>query len=138
MAAVTICSDFGPLKIKSLTISIVFPSICHEVTQRDVKRGKALRVSPSRLPQTRPSADATSRRCRRGPTPAGPLRKHQAHGAPLTSQPPLALGTTTRVAAPACALSHREDPQGLAGGAGRTPGAGFPRGEHRGSRHHFI
>lgn len=59
---------------------------------------------------------------RRGPTPAGPLGKHQAHGAPLTSQPPLALGTTTRIAAPACALSHREDPRGLAGGAGRTPG----------------
>ena len=31
MAAVTICSDFGTKKIKSLTVSIVSPSICHEV-----------------------------------------------------------------------------------------------------------
>ena len=31
MAAVTICSDFGAPKIKSLTVSIVLPSICHEV-----------------------------------------------------------------------------------------------------------
>ena len=33
MAAVTICSDFGaPLpQIKSVTVSIVFPFICHEV-----------------------------------------------------------------------------------------------------------
>ena len=31
MAAVTICSDFGAHKIKSVTISIVSPSICHEV-----------------------------------------------------------------------------------------------------------
>ena len=32
MAAVTICSDFGaPQKIKSLTVSFVSPSICHEV-----------------------------------------------------------------------------------------------------------
>ena len=31
MAAVTICSDFGAQKIKSATVSTVFPSICHEV-----------------------------------------------------------------------------------------------------------
>ena len=36
MAAVTICSDFGALppphrQIQSVTVSIVFPSICHEV-----------------------------------------------------------------------------------------------------------
>ena len=31
MAAVTICSAFGAQNIKSLTVSIVFPSICHEV-----------------------------------------------------------------------------------------------------------
>ena len=32
MAAVTICSDFGaPKNIKSLTVSTVSPSICHEV-----------------------------------------------------------------------------------------------------------
>ena len=30
MAAVTICSDFGAQKIKSLSASIVFTSICHE------------------------------------------------------------------------------------------------------------
>ena len=36
MASVTICSDFGaPLKIKSLTISIVSPPICHEVMELD-------------------------------------------------------------------------------------------------------
>ena len=29
MAAVTICSDFGAPKIKSVTVSIVSPSICH-------------------------------------------------------------------------------------------------------------
>ena len=31
MAALTIYSDFGAQKIKSVTVSIVFPSICHEV-----------------------------------------------------------------------------------------------------------
>ena len=31
MATVTICSDFGAQKIKSATVSIVSPSICHEV-----------------------------------------------------------------------------------------------------------
>ena len=37
MAAVTICSDFGapPKKIKSLAISIAFPSIRHEVMGLD-------------------------------------------------------------------------------------------------------
>ena len=36
MAAVTICSDFGAQKIKSVTVSIVSPSICHEVMGPDV------------------------------------------------------------------------------------------------------
>ena len=31
MAAVTICSDSGAKKIKSVTVSTVSPSICHEV-----------------------------------------------------------------------------------------------------------
>ena len=33
MAAVNVCSDFGAPspEIKSVTVSIVFPSICHEV-----------------------------------------------------------------------------------------------------------
>ena len=35
MVAVTICSDFGAPKIKSLTVSIVPPSICHEVMGPD-------------------------------------------------------------------------------------------------------
>ena len=35
MAAVTICSDFGAKKKKSLTISIVSPSICHEMMGLD-------------------------------------------------------------------------------------------------------
>ena len=35
MAAVTICSDFGAPKIKSDTVSTVFPSICHEVMGPD-------------------------------------------------------------------------------------------------------
>ena len=35
MAAVTICSDFGAKKFKSLTVSIVSPSICHEVMWPD-------------------------------------------------------------------------------------------------------
>ena len=34
MAVVTICSDFGAL-INSVTVSIVFPSICHEVMGLD-------------------------------------------------------------------------------------------------------
>ena len=34
LAAVTICSDFGK-KIKSVTVSIVSPSICHEVMGPD-------------------------------------------------------------------------------------------------------
>ena len=35
MAAVTICSDFGAPKIKSVTASIVSPSICLEVVELD-------------------------------------------------------------------------------------------------------
>ena len=35
MAAVTICSDFGAPKIKSVTVSIVSLSICHEVMGLD-------------------------------------------------------------------------------------------------------
>ena len=35
MAAVTVCSDFEPPKIKSVTVSIVSPSICHEVMGPD-------------------------------------------------------------------------------------------------------
>ena len=35
MAAITICSDFGPEKIKSDTVSIVSPSISHEVMGPD-------------------------------------------------------------------------------------------------------
>ena len=35
MAALTICSDFGAPKIKSVTTSIVFPLICHEVMGPD-------------------------------------------------------------------------------------------------------
>ena len=35
MAAITICSDFGALKIKSDTASTVSPSICHEVMGQD-------------------------------------------------------------------------------------------------------
>ena len=34
-SAVTICSDFGDLKIKSDTVSTVSPSICHEVMGTD-------------------------------------------------------------------------------------------------------
>ena len=37
MAVVTICSDPGAPQIKSLTISIVSPSICHEVMGLDAK-----------------------------------------------------------------------------------------------------
>ena len=40
MAGVTIFSDFGAPKIKSLTVSIIFPSICHEVMGPDVMRPK--------------------------------------------------------------------------------------------------
>ena len=36
MAAVNICSDFGAQENKSITISIVFLSICHEVKRLDV------------------------------------------------------------------------------------------------------
>ena len=35
MAAVTICSDFGAPKVKSVTVSIVSPSICHKVMGLD-------------------------------------------------------------------------------------------------------
>ena len=35
MTAVTICSDFGAKKIKSVTVSIVSPSIFHEVVGPD-------------------------------------------------------------------------------------------------------
>ena len=35
VAAITICSDLDPKKIKSLTVSVVSPSICHEVMGLD-------------------------------------------------------------------------------------------------------
>ena len=35
MAVVTICSDFGAQKVKSLSVSVVSPSICHEVMGPD-------------------------------------------------------------------------------------------------------
>ena len=35
MAAITICSDFGAPQNKSVTVSIVSPSICHEVMGPD-------------------------------------------------------------------------------------------------------
>ena len=35
MAAVTICNNLKPKKIKSVTVSIVSPSICHEVMGLD-------------------------------------------------------------------------------------------------------
>ena len=35
LSAVTIRSDFEPYKIKSVTVSIVSPSICHEVMGLD-------------------------------------------------------------------------------------------------------
>ena len=35
MAAFTICGDFGAQEIKSVTVSIVSPSICHEVMGLD-------------------------------------------------------------------------------------------------------
>ena len=38
MASITICSDFGAPKIKSVTVSIFSPSICHEVMGPDGRR----------------------------------------------------------------------------------------------------
>ena len=35
MAAITICSELEPKKIKSLTVSIVSPSIYHDVMELD-------------------------------------------------------------------------------------------------------
>ena len=35
MAAITICSDFGDQKIKSVTVYVVSPSICHKVMASD-------------------------------------------------------------------------------------------------------
>ena len=35
MSAVTMCSEMEPNKIKSVTVSIVCPSICHEVMGLD-------------------------------------------------------------------------------------------------------
>ena len=35
MAAVAICSDFGAQENKCVTVSIVFPSICHEMMRPD-------------------------------------------------------------------------------------------------------
>ena len=37
MAAVTICSDFGAQEKKSVSVSIVSPSICHEMMEPDAK-----------------------------------------------------------------------------------------------------
>ena len=54
MAAVTICSDFGaPPKIKSVTVSIASPSICHEVM------GHSFLVTAIILPQIYSSKQPT-------------------------------------------------------------------------------
>ena len=37
MAAVTLCSDFRDPKIKSLTVSIVSPSLSHEVMKPNAR-----------------------------------------------------------------------------------------------------
>ena len=53
MAAVTICSDFGaPPKIKSLTVSIVFPSICHEI-KRHLLLGRKAMTNPHSVLKSR-------------------------------------------------------------------------------------
>ena len=45
MAAVTIQSDFGAPRIKSVTVSIVSPSICHEVMGLDAMMSVFLKLS---------------------------------------------------------------------------------------------
>ena len=68
MAAVTICSDFGAQKIKSVTVSIVFPSICHTIQKFpcDIHESKDLTslasASPGCLEQCR--AHSRSSVCR--------------------------------------------------------------------------
>ena len=53
MAAITICSDFGDQKIKSVTVSIVSPSACHEVLGPDAS------VIPfSSCPQPLPASES--------------------------------------------------------------------------------
>ena len=60
MAAITICSDFGAPKINSVTVSTVFPFICHEVMGQDpvvmygceswtVKKAECQRIDASEL-----------------------------------------------------------------------------------------
>ena len=51
MAEVTICSDFGAPKIKSVTVSIVSPSICHEVMGLDAMIFVFGMFSPHLLPK---------------------------------------------------------------------------------------
>ena len=57
MAAVTICSDFGALKIKSVTVSFVSPSICHEVMGLDAmseKVGLKLNIQKTKIMSSGP------------------------------------------------------------------------------------
>ena len=53
MAAVTIGSDFGAQENKYISVSIVFPSICHEVMGPDamVLAFYMLNFKPARRPQ---------------------------------------------------------------------------------------
>ena len=83
--------DLDVTEVFHPTLADFFKLLLVDKAQRDVKRGKALRVSPSRLPQTRPSADATSRRCRApldhpglGETPGAAAPTH----APAQDAPP--------------------------------------------------
>ena len=54
MAAVTICSDFGPRKKKSDTVSTVSPSISHEVVGPDAIPWTARRSNQSILKEISP------------------------------------------------------------------------------------
>ena len=49
MAEVTICSDFGAPKIKSVTVSTGSPSICHEVMGPDEKVSLKLNIQKPKI-----------------------------------------------------------------------------------------
>ena len=65
MAAVTICSDFAAQRIKSLTISIVSPSICHEVIGPDaiIFAFRMLSFRPAYSPISPPSRGSLAHLC---------------------------------------------------------------------------
>ena len=98
MAAVTIRSDPGPEKTKSVTISTASPSTCHEATGPDAMIPALRMLGPRPTPS--PSAPTPIERLPSSPSPPVTRAVPSAYPRPLT---------LLAILIPACASSSPED-----------------------------